>query len=97
MTMKARDADLGEPFAAHEQTHVAIEEDLGRRGNELLRLAYQAHLDLRHERERLELDGKGKPDGTKVRARARQLSRYRRRSSTSARLHPSAGVRGASV
>jgi hypothetical protein len=98
MNKKARVEDFDEPFAgtraafedllgwletgAHGETHTAIEEGLRCRGDELLRRAYQAHLDLRYERELLALERDGKPGGTKVRARQRQLE------TSFGRVHP---------
>jgi hypothetical protein len=59
-------------LAAHEVDHTAIETGLRERGYELLRTAYQGHLDQRFEREREALRA-DLPPGKEARPRARGL------------------------
>lgn len=57
---------------AHDADHTGIETELRERGDELLRLAYQGHLDQRFARERAALRG-APPPGLEVRTRRREL------------------------
>ena len=58
--------------SAHDADHRVLEEGLRERGNEILRAAYQGHLDQRHRREREALRA-APPDGIEVRTRKRSL------------------------
>lgn len=58
--------------SAHDADHRVLEEGLRERGNEILRAAYQGHIDQRHRREREALRV-APPDGVEVRTRKRAL------------------------
>lgn len=58
--------------SAHDADHRVLEEGLRERGHEILRAAYQGHLDQRHWREREALRA-APPDGMEVRTRKRAL------------------------
>ncbi len=58
--------------SAHDTDHRVLEEGLRERGNEILRTAYQGHLDQRHRREREALRV-APPEGVEVRTRKRDL------------------------
>ena len=58
--------------SAHDTDHRVLEEGLRVRGDEILRTAYQGHLDQRHRREREALRV-APPEGVEVRTRKRDL------------------------
>lgn len=58
--------------SAHDTDHRVLEEGLRERGNEILRAAYQGHLDQRHKREREALRA-APPADMEVRTRKRSL------------------------
>jgi hypothetical protein len=58
--------------SAHDADHRVLEEGLRERGHEILRAAYQGHLDQRHWRER-EVLRAAPPDGMEVRTRKRAM------------------------